>query len=165
MRRVTAVLLAIASGLVLALPLIARAQGPNTLRGRVVDETNRAISFAQIRVTPGDRRLVTDQNGVFEIRALANGDVQLDVRRIGFEPTRLTLQLPRAEGPLTITIRSLPRVLDSVRVRERGPEVRFTGIVVDDLNQPVIDAEVIAAGANDQHVRTDAGGHFRLCFS
>jgi hypothetical protein len=153
---------AIASVLVTAIPLALHAQGPNSLRGRVVDETNRAISFAQISVTPGGRRLVTDRNGDFEIRALDNGEVRLDVRRIGFEPTRVTLSLPREEGRLTIALRALPRVLDSVRVRERAPEVRFTGIVVDDLDQPIVDAEVIAAGASDMHVRTDSGGHFRL---
>jgi hypothetical protein len=56
----------------------------------------------------------------------------------------------------------LPRVLDSIRIRERASILRYTGIVVDDLDQPVVGAEVIGAGASDRGVRTDSAGHFRL---
>jgi hypothetical protein len=59
-------------------------------------------------------------------------------------------------------MRSLPQVLDSVRVRERGPSALYTGIVLDDYEMPVPDAQVIAAGASDLDVRTDSAGHFRL---
>jgi hypothetical protein len=70
--------------------------------------------------------------------------------------------MPFNDGPLTITLKALPRVLDSVRIRERAPALRYTGIVVDDRDQPVVGAEVIAAGAADHGVRTDSAGHFRL---
>jgi hypothetical protein len=59
-------------------------------------------------------------------------------------------------------MQSLPQLLDSVRIRERGPVARYTGIVVDDFHEPVAGAEVIAAGAADLGVRTDSAGHFRL---
>jgi hypothetical protein len=137
-------------------------QGQGTLRGRVVDETRRPVSYAQVELHPGDRRVVADQSGDFSIAVEANGAYELRVRRIGYEPTRVAVRIPFDEPSLTITLTSLPRVLDSVRIRERGPIVRFTGIVLDDFDQPVVDAQVIAAGAADPAVRTDSAGHFRL---
>jgi len=150
----------IAAALLIQAPVTA--QGPNTLRGRVIDEASQPVSFAQIQMLPGDRRIVTDQSGDFTIAAIENGEYQLRVRRIGFAPTEVTVRLPREQSPLRITMTALPRVLDSVRIRERGPIVRYTGIVLDDLEQPVVGAEVIAAGASDLGVRTDSAGHFRL---
>lgn len=150
----------IAMGFLIPAQLVA--QGPNSLRGRVIDETSRPVSFAQLQMLPGDRRIVTDQNGDFTIAGIADGEYELRVRRIGFSPTNVTVRLPAEQSPFRITMIALPSVLDSVRVRERGPIVRYTGIVVDDLDQPVIGAEVIAAGASDLGVRTDSAGHFRL---
>ncbi|HEY5547509.1 MAG TPA: carboxypeptidase-like regulatory domain-containing protein [Gemmatimonadaceae bacterium] len=146
----------------LLIPAHLAAQGPNTLRGRVSDETSRPVPFAQITLNPGDRRIVTDQNGDFNIASIADGEYQLRVRRIGFEPTTVRVRLPLEQSPFRITMTALPRILDSVRIRERGPVVRYTGIVIDDFDQPVMGAEVIAAGASDLGVRTDSAGHFRL---
>jgi len=134
----------------------------STLRGRVVDDARRPVSFAQVELFPGDRRVVADQSGDFTIAAIVNGEYELRVRRIGYEPARIPVRIPFDEPSLTITLTPLPRVLDSVRIRERGPIVRYTGIVLDDFDQPVIDAQVIAAGASDLGVRTDSAGHFRL---
>jgi len=141
---------------------VSRAQGPNTIRGRVIDSTSRPISFVQVQMSPGDRRVVSDQNGEFVIASIQDGEYQLRIRRIGFEPTQVTVRVPRDASPLVITMTALPRVLDSVRIRERAPGLRYTGTVVDDFNQPVIGAEVIAAGASDHGIRTDSSGHFRL---
>ena len=147
---------------VLLLNATAGAQGANTLRGRVRDSTSRPISFAQVQLTPGDRRVVSDQNGDFVIAGIEDGEYQLRFRRIGFEPVQLAVRLPRDPGSFDVTMTALPRVLDSVRIRERAQALRYTGIVVDDFNQPVVGAEVIAAGAGDRGVRTDTAGHFRL---
>lgn len=138
------------------------ASAQETIRGRVVDDARRPVSFAQIELFPGDRRLVTDQRGEFTIADLATGEYELRVRRIGYEPARLPLTIPFQEPALTITLAALPRLLDSVKIRERGPSLRYTGIVVDDFGQPVVDAQVIAAGASDLGIRTDSAGHFRL---
>ena len=139
-----------------------RASAQNSIRGRVKDENNRPVSFVQVQLVPGDRRLVADQNGEFVISALRTGDYQLKFRRIGFTPAEIKVHVPSDEGWIPITMTSLPRVLDSVRVRERASILRYTGIVVDDLDQPVIGAEVIGAGASDLGVKTDSSGHFRL---
>jgi len=150
----------IAASLLFTLGVDAGAQ--NAIRGRVKDENNRPVAFVQVQLVPGDRRLVADQNGEFVISALSTGDYQLKLRRIGFTPAEIQVHVPSAEGWIPITMNSLPRVLDSVRIRERASILRYTGIVVDDLDQPVIGAEVIGAGASDHGVKTDSAGHFRL---
>jgi hypothetical protein len=144
------------------LSVVGTAGAQNQVRGRIRDENARPVSFAQVQMTPGDRRVVADQNGEFVIGSLATGDYELRIRRIGFEPTQVKVHVPSDEGWIPITMTSLPRVLDSVRIRERASSLRYTGIVVDDLDQPVTNAEVIAAGASDLGVRTDPDGHFRL---
>lgn len=154
--------LAAAVAILVLVPAQLAAQGPNSLRGRVRDENSRPVSYAQIQLVPGDRRVVADQGGDFTIASIPDGEYQLRVRRIGFEPTQVTVRLPYGEPALVITMQSLPRLLDSVRIRERGPVARYTGIVIDDFDQPVAGAEVIAAGASDHGVRTDSAGHFRL---
>ena len=137
------------------------ALGQNQIRGRVRDENSQPISFAQVQMSPGDRRVVSDRNGEFVLGALQTGDYELTIRRIGYQPAHVKVRVPSDESWIPITLQSLPRVLDSVRIRERS-SLRYTGIVIDDLDQPVVDAEVIAAGASDRGVRTDAVGHFLL---
>ena len=156
---------AVLAGGIAATLLLARANevgAQNTIRGRVKDENNRPVSFVQVQLVPGDRRLVADQNGEFVISGLRTGDYDVKFRRIGFTPTQIKVHVPSEEGWIPITMTSLPRVLDSIRIRERASILRYTGIVVDDLDQPVIGAEVIGAGASDHGVRTDSSGHFRL---
>jgi Carboxypeptidase regulatory-like domain len=141
---------------------VSQAQDLGVQRGRVVDELARPVSFAQIEVRPGNRRLIADANGEFTIAALAEGEYEFRIRRIGYSPANVAVRIPHNESVLSITMTSLPRVLDSVRIRERATALRYTGVVVDDFNQPVVGAEVIAAGASDHGVRTDSAGHFRL---
>lgn len=105
--------------------------------------------------------MVADNRGEFVISGLDAGNHELHVKRIGYQPVVVPITLPRDE-PLIITLGSIPRLLDSVRIQARGPVARYTGVVLDDAEQPVADAEVIAAGASDLNVRTDAQGHFRL---
>jgi hypothetical protein len=137
------------------------AQSQNQIRGRIRDENSLPVSFAQVRMTPGDRRVVADRNGEFVLGSLQTGDYELAIRRIGYQPTQIKVHVPSDEAWIPITMTSIPRVLDSVRIRERA-SLRYTGIVIDDLDQPIVGAEVIAAGASDHGVRTDTEGHFRL---
>ena len=147
----------------LAVPAVeSRAQSAGAIRGRVVDSTGRPVSFAQVELRPIDRRVVADQSGDFSIAGLTDGQYELRVRRIGYTPTTVQVRVPGEQRSLSITLVPLPRVLDSVRIRERSSILRYTGIVLDDLNEPVVGAEVIAAGASDLGVRTDSAGHFRL---
>lgn len=155
----------IQSAVLAMLPLLAvaiNAQGQNQIRGRVRDENSRPVSFAQVQMSPGDRRVVADRNGEFVLGALQTGDYELTIRRIGYRPAHVKVHVPSDEAWIPITMQSLPQVLDSVRIRERAATLRYTGIVIDDLDQPVVGAEVIAAGASDRGVRTNAEGHFRL---
>jgi hypothetical protein len=132
------------------------------LRVRVIDETGRRVPFAQVEIVPTSRRLVTDQNGEFFVPGLPDGEYDLRVKRIGYLPATVTVRVPQLEPWVTVTLGAVPTMLDSVRIRERGPARRYTGVVLDDHDQPVTGAEVIAAGASDHGVRTDSAGYFRL---
>jgi hypothetical protein len=132
------------------------------IRGRIRDENGSPVSFAQVELSPINRHIVADRNGEFIFGAIAAGEYELRLRRIGFSPTQIKVRVPSDEGWIAITMTSLPRVLDSVRIRERASILRYTGIVLDDLDQPVVQAEVIAAGASDLGVRTNSEGQFRL---
>jgi hypothetical protein len=146
----------------LFLSLAGSAGAQNSIRGRVRDENNRPVSFAQVQLTPEDRRVLADQNGEFIISSLRTGDYEIRLRRIGFTPTQVKVHVPNDGGWIPITMTSLPRVLDSVRIRERASQLRYTGIIIDDFDQPVADAEVIVAGASDLGVRTNSEGQFRV---
>lgn len=146
----------------LSVGLTRAASAQGQIRGRIRDEDARPVTFAQVQVVPGDRRVVADDKGEFVITGFATGDYELRIKRIGFEPTSVKVHVPSDEGWIPITMRSLPRVLDSVRIRERASYLRYTGIVVDDFDQPVPDAQIIAAGASDLNVRTNSEGLFRL---
>lgn len=152
------------AGLITGMLLLAASDAfaQNSIRGRVRDENNRPVSFVQVQISPEDRRVVADQNGEFIIGSLRTGEYEIRLRRIGYSPTQVTVQVPNDGAWIPITMTSLPRVLDSVRIRERSSGLRYTGIVVDDFDQPVADAEVIAAGASDLGVRTNSEGQFRL---
>jgi hypothetical protein len=147
--------------LLAAMPVAVMAQDPFSMRGRVVDQAGNPVPYAQVEVRPIDRRVVTASDGEFFITDLDDGDYEVRVRRIGYEPVAVAVRFPSPE-PLVIRLNALPRLLDSVRIRERASSLRYTGIVVDDNDAPVVDAEVIAAGASDKGVRTDEDGHFRL---
>lgn len=67
--------------------------------------------------------------------------------------------LAGAGAEVTVRLIAVPRVLDSIRVRERRGELRFSGVVVDQQGLPVPDAEVVAEGL-DNKLRTDSEGHF-----
>ena len=138
------------------------AESQNQIRGRIRDENNVPISCAQVLLTPSDRRVVADRNGEFVVGALATGNYELHIKRIGFQPTQVKVRVPSDEDWILIAMQSLPRIVDSVRIRERSSTLRYTGIVVDDVNQPVVDAEVFAAGASDRDVRTNSEGQFRI---
>jgi len=103
------------------------AQSQNQIRGRIRDENSLPVSFAQVHMSPGDRRVVADRNGEFVLGSLQTGDYELTIRRIGYQPTQLNVHVPSDEGWIPITMTSIPRLLDSVRIRERG-SLRYTAL-------------------------------------
>lgn len=80
--------LALASG-------TARAQG-SSLRGVVVDTVGVAIGNADIGIAALRRLTRTDELGRFWLDKLAPGDVEVSIRRLGYEPQRVRVSIQAA---------------------------------------------------------------------
>lgn len=142
-------------GLILALTT-AKAQTVHTVRGQVSDPTGQPIPAAQVEFSAPVRRAVSRSDGTFLFINVSPGTYQLHVRRIGYSPMTLTLDLI-SDTLLQVTLQPVPRALDSIRVVERRQGATFTAVVVDDLDQPVADAEFLVGDVNEK-LRTNARG-------
>ena len=96
-----------------------------TITGVVRDAANsKPIVGAVVLVASTQSRQTTDGLGRFEFADLAEGEYDLDVRRIGFLPTHIHVSLvTRTSSELTITLPRLPAVLTEVRVEGRTLKV------------------------------------------
>jgi len=94
--------------------MIARAQ-PRVVRGIVLDGSNRPIPTAGVLVA-GVGSTVTDDSGRFELQVPHKDHVTLDIRRIGFMPSRFGLS---GGGDTSVSVLLLARTptLDTMLVR------------------------------------------------
>jgi hypothetical protein len=56
---------------------------------------------------------------------------------------------------------AIPAALDSIRIRAKREGMRYSGIVLDQNNQPVVNADIVAMGINNKLV-TDSAGRFTI---
>lgn len=73
-----------------------------TLKGRVVDETDRPIANATVRLEKTTIGTVTNANGFFELNNVPNGDYTLRASRMDFEATRLDVNGSKEDIVLTL---------------------------------------------------------------
>jgi hypothetical protein len=107
--------------LVAAVVLNAATAGAQTsaLAGRVVRAGSMApIVGAEVTLMPRGVHAVTDAAGEFRFDAVPAGYVMIHVRRIGFEPDSLGVQLPLAAA-IDIELRETVQELDTVSVSGR----------------------------------------------
>ncbi len=97
---------------------------------------------------PGDRSILTDAQGRFELRGLLRGNVFLRSYVEGHKPLHAEVALPR-EGELSLVLE--PPSSDDARV--------LAGRVVDDRQRPLGGVQVRAAGRT---ATTGVDGRFRL---
>lgn len=136
--------------------------GSVSLRVTVVDSTSaRGLSGALVEARSGTatRRVRTDAAGEAEIRSFANGLASVDVVRIGYSPTHLSVQLAR-DTALTVRLAVLPHQLATVRVTGRGPA--FVGHVGSATNALPLSGAMVQAIGSGEHVVTDSSGGFYL---
>jgi hypothetical protein len=89
------------------------------LAGRVVRAGSTVpIAGAEVVLTPRGTRVLTDAKGEFRFDALTAGYVMVHVRRIGFLPDSLGVQLP-SSAPIDIELRETVQNLDTVSVSGR----------------------------------------------
>jgi iron complex outermembrane receptor protein len=87
-----------------------------TIRGHVVRaDWPVALADAEIELRPHGARARTDARGFFEFRGLPSGPVELAVRRVGFAPALVVLQVDTlAVTEAEIPLHPLPVILDPI---------------------------------------------------
>jgi hypothetical protein len=104
-----------------------RPPGTATLTGRVVDGERRAIRGARVMLHVGGAVDESDASGAFRLTSLPAGSQAIDIRAIGFPPTRRSVDLA-SSGVSEVTLQldrravSLPtvKVLGNTRLERTG---------------------------------------------
>jgi protocatechuate 3,4-dioxygenase beta subunit len=95
-------------------------RGPARLSGTVLNETGRPVSDAIVEVWRTGISTRTDESGHFQLASLPVGTHALEVRRIGFAPQQLPVQLAsRSPTSVNVVLEKPVRLLDAVRVSAR----------------------------------------------
>jgi hypothetical protein len=140
----------------------ARAQAASQIRGRVLDDAGAPVVDAQVELAPSSRRALSEDDGGFAFVNLSPGAYTLQVRRIGYLPSSVKLDVAaRATATVAVTLVAIPRVLDSIRIFEKANGLRYTGAVLDDRSAPLEGASVMVPG-KARELRTDANGRFSV---
>ena len=164
-------------GVLAAAPPYARAQ--TIVRGVVVDSSGKPISEAALAIIAIHQATRTDDQGHFALPSVPKGDVEISVRRIGYEP--LLVRFVVSGGPadsIRVVLAELPEVLDAVRVsaaerhrrqriedfyfrRARGLGTYFTREEI--LNRRAsVPSDVLRTAKGIRVVRTSGGNGIRF---
>lgn len=105
--------------------------GASSVRGQVTDERGNPVANAHVTVAEGNAAAVTDSSGRFSLDAQPAGTQALVVRRLGYMPKQVTVNLtPRATREVNVRLDQLVPVLAEVQIEARGDaalaEVGFT---------------------------------------
>lgn len=171
------------SSLALLAPLLllaatVRAQTPPPpLSGVVTDTLGAPLSLAEIIAvgeadeTRGPHRARASTTGRFTFPSLAPGQYILTVRRIGYVPVQVTVDL-RSGTPVTLEFELVPRAQVLADIVAEVPAAESArdgpllfGTVVDSAGAPIPGAELILGGASPRtrgpwSTETRAGGRF-----
>lgn len=94
----------------------ANARGPGLVRGVVVDERQRPIGRAQVRLFGTDRASTTNEDGQFVLDGIPTGTQGFEVLSLGYSPRRFRAEVSTETPLLRIAMNRLAVALDSVRV-------------------------------------------------
>ena len=147
-------------GLTVGYSTTARAQGAGTLRGVVVDSATRApVAGADVSV-PALRQLTrTDEQGKFTLDELPAGQIELAVRRVGYEPQRETIiATGGARDSVLIVLVAQPVALSGVAVSATARRQREGVLGFYDRRSRGVGAFVTREDLEARHARvpTDA---------
>ncbi len=95
--------------------MLAAQQGQ--LRGVVADSARAPIGEATVAVVEAHQATRTDDQGRFSLGKLPRGDIQLSVRRLGYEPKTVRVKIA-GDGidSTTVTLTELPEVMSAINV-------------------------------------------------
>lgn len=121
---------------VVALSVLASAgaaQAPNgdarvaRLTGRVADAVGGAIVKAEIRVANTSVHGETGSDGRFELAGVPAGPIEVVVRRLGFSPAKIALDLAVGElRDIRVLLSPVAMLMDSVAVTAPAPEIEVS---------------------------------------
>ncbi|RZN83878.1 MAG: TonB-dependent receptor [Winogradskyella sp.] len=99
-----------------------------TLTGKVVDEKQRPISFANITLFSSDSETFikgtsTDDNGVFELLSISQGNYVLKVSFIGFKTIEKTIEITKNITIEAIVLKEDSEALDTVTITAKRPTI------------------------------------------
>ena len=107
-------------------PLARGHVGSATLTGRVLDPTGTGLPRARVSINGDSAVASTDADGRFVLRNLRSGTRVLSVRRLGFQPTEVPVNLlTRVPVDVIVKLEKFVVVLDTVRV------IAFRDIALD----------------------------------
>ncbi|MEO7997307.1 MAG: TonB-dependent receptor plug domain-containing protein [Gemmatimonadaceae bacterium] len=97
------------------------AMAPNALRIYVVNDVDRPVALAEVKMTFGQRTTIgrTDSTGVFRADGLEPGDWHAMVRRIGYLEAQVDLHLALGENAFTVMVDPLADILSEVNIVDR----------------------------------------------
>lgn len=93
------------------------------LTGRVADAVGAAIVKAEVLVTNTSLHVETGSDGRFELAGIPAGQVEVIVRRLGFSPAKIALDLGVGERrDIRVLLSPVAMLMDSVAVTATAPE-------------------------------------------
>jgi len=93
---------------------------PVTLNGFVRDEKGNALRSARIQMVGTENSAVTDDNGRFTLNKVLPGSRNIAIRRIGYIPTSIALQVTRTPmEAIDVRLAKYVPILDTVFIRGR----------------------------------------------
>jgi carboxypeptidase family protein/TonB-dependent receptor-like protein len=97
---------------------------PARLTGRVHDAVGSAIVKAEIVVTNTSLRAESGTDGRFELAGLPSGPVEVVVRRLGFSPAKIPLEMGAGEmRDIRVLLSPVAMMMDSVAVTADAPAI------------------------------------------
>lgn len=91
-----------------------------TLRGTVVDTAGEAIGDVDVGIVALRRLAKTDEHGRFALTDLPTGTLELSLRRLGYEPTRVTILIGQSTDSVRVVLRHHPLTLAAIELEERA---------------------------------------------
>lgn len=159
---VLALVLVLVLGATVADPLPAQQLRPGLLVGRITGPDGEPVAGAILRATQGARTLLaeTEDDGDFRLGGLDAGVWTIAIRRLGFRPLVVELELPASGLRRDLALEPTTVALDPVLVAAKWTGIR--GVVGDARRiAPLAGATVRVLGA-DGSAGSDTLGNFAL---
>jgi hypothetical protein len=129
-----------------------------TIAGIVMDTSHRVIEDVDVITRDPVRKVKTDVRGRFQLTDVKTGQVEVTVRKIGYEIAVQTIAVTDSGGIARFCLipepRALPAIISSVA---RGG---ISGVVGDSTYEVLRGAEVRAVAGGEHAVTDSAGGFF-----